>query len=243
MGDYIDSNTQAEGGAAAIYGKDQPMTDRHGSPPPNYGASPPSQYGPPTQNPYGAPPPNYGAPPPNPYGAPPPNYSPPPQNPYAAYQPYMRPVMAGENMITASGIAMIASSFYGLAVSIALAIAYSSLWDYYGYYGGYGYGYYRGPSAAPAYLAIFASVLALVSGIICAVSASKRNMAKVIMGFGIAILSLGVITAILFLTSFDRNETELYIANIVALVFIVPHSIILPIFYIVGGNIRKNAPM
>ena len=225
---------------------DPPPPTSYSPPPPStFDPPPPNPYGQPSPNPYGQPPPGvYGAPPPNPYGQPPPNmYAIPPANPYgqpppaqyAVYQPYVKPVMPGKTMIRATSIVMIVFSFYGLIFSIAFASATAfSSYYYSSYY------YYDTPSAVGAYLAIAVSILALAFGITGTASAAKKSMAKAIMGFGITLLALGLISIILIFTSFGEYGAGF---NIVALIFTFPHSIILPILLVVGGNIRKNAPL
>ena len=168
---------------------------------------------------------------------------------YPTTRPYTKPVMPGENMVVSSGIMMLVSAFYGLVSSIGLTVAYSAASrnnSSYSYspYGPYVvYDTFRGPSIAGACLAIIVSVLALAFSIVGIVMATKRSTAKVIIIFGSILLFLGFVAIIVLIATVDANTYEISLLNYAAAFYTVPHSIILPIFYIIGGYTRSKAPI
>jgi len=159
---------------------------------------------------------------PYPYGQP---Y--PPPNPYMMY-PQMYPQMKiprpGKTMIRVSGIIMTVLG------GLALIVSFGLLGSLNGWY----------PDSWKAVIAyeLFVTAVMLAFGITGIALAVKINKAMLIMSFGITLIALKVIDMILAFSILGRYMSGAYTSQF----FVgIAGGIVLPILYIIGGNIRKKA--
>ena len=149
---------------------------------------------------------------PNPYSAPP--Y----QN--GVYPQQIKPARPGKNMILVSGILLTILGAIGILINISAIDVIS--------------GYVPSGWELLLYFEIFISFITLAFGITGISLCSKKESALIIVGFGAALIVLKTVDLIWALAMFSSYISSSQISGVII-------GCVLPLLYIIGGSIRRNA--